>query len=500
MINLKTEAFVLPVRIKPELLEVFEHPIIFYLTHHSDKRRILPTFVILDCKKQELQYTVSYLPENIKKIEDHDDQEILNGSLQHNPHCSLKINNEHFLTIVDQARYFYHVDRARNEMILYTANDLASSTGKNIYNICSTAYKDADDADFFYFSAATLRGPADEKELLFYRARLDLSEFELLYTEQRAEGRAPHVTKKIGNCLLNSKFVVANLTNNKTGQVFTGEGPYIRFMYKSLYRSFCALHDKIFKEPLPGDEHAFLTTILHDEDFIVYMQSKGRNLFEICANDEDYSFSVDKGEITLLNLDTKKLEVYRTANCMPAHFEIDDETNTVYISSHNFIMLPKHGYLGPAAIEEFSFTGEKLERKGVFSHPDGYRFTTHRFFKYKGKRYLCTFGQPNRLFFVDADTMEMLYHDDIEEDLLSGQSNINDFLNYTNTESFAIRAIEISSDGQYLFLLSHHFIYFYSFPERKIVQKIRYTSDIPLGENLNLKDFRKLTSHVNYLI
>jgi len=500
MLTLRLESFVMPIRIRPEIRELFKHPVVFYLTHRDDKRRILPTFVTLDFKKQELYYTVSFLPENIEKVYDYEDQDVLNAAPQHNPHCSLKINDSQFLTLVDQARYLYHVDSEHNEMILYTANDLKAKTGKNIHHICCTAYKDVDDADFFYFSAAAPRGSTEEKELLSLRSRLDLSEFELLHTEQRPNGRAPHVTRKIGNCLLNSEFVVVNLTNNKTGQVFTGEGQYMRFIYEKLYRSFCAISTKAIDESFVENKQTFLATILRDENFVAYVHAKGRNLFEICANDEDYSFSVDQGEITLLDLDTKKLTVYKTTNCMPAHFEIDDNTNTVYISSHNFIMLPKHGYLGPATIEEFSFASGKLEKRGVFTRPDGYRYTTHRFFTHNGQRYLCTLGQPNRLFFINADTMEMLYYDDIEVDVISEQSNIRDFLNYTQLEPLAIRAIEISSDGQYIFLLGHTHMHFYSFPERKIVQKISYTDDIPLGDDLNLKDFRKLTSHVNYLI
>ena len=137
----------------------------------------------------------------------------------------------------------------------------------------------------------------------------------------------------------------------------------------------------------------------------------------------------------------------------------------------------------------------KLKKTGVFSDPSAFRFTTHKVFYYKGKSYLCAFGQPNRLFFIDADTLEILYHDDIEEDLLSDQKDIRDYINNNYLEQITLKTIEVSPDGEILFLLSYNYIYFYSFPERKIISKIAYQS----AEGIPLDGFYKRTTHSNYL-
>ena len=67
-------------------------------------------------------------------------------------------------------------------------------------------------------------------------------------------------------------------------------------------------------------------------------------------------------------------------------------------------------FIGPAGIDKFLIQGGELTNVGTFSNPTGYRFTTHRVFDYNGKSYLCTIGHPNRLVFVDTETMEMLFY------------------------------------------------------------------------------------------
>jgi hypothetical protein len=201
------------------------------------------------------------------------------------------------------------------------------------------------------------------------------------------------------------------------------------------------------------------------------------------------------GEISLLNLKDLSLTLYETTFCAPAHFEIDTKKGIIFTSSHNFAIFDKVYFFGPAALDRFVIENGKLKRTGVFSDPTAYRFTTHKIFYHKGKSYLCAFGQPNRLFFIDAETLKIIYYDDIEEDYLSGQKDIRDFLNNDPLDHIGLKAIEVSSDGEILFLLGPSHIFFYSFPERRIISRIVYDS----AEGIPLDSFYRLTTHSSYL-
>jgi hypothetical protein len=96
--------------------------------------------------------------------------------------------------------------------------------------------------------------------------------------------------------------------------------------------------------------------------------------------------------------------------------------------------------------------------------------------------------------------MKIEYFDDIGEDLITHQDDMLVFLNRGDLEPVTIKTIEVSDDGQFLFLLSYECIYFYSFPERRIVQKIDYRpKEVTFGKNLSMDRFYKRTTHSDYL-
>ena len=103
------------INVTPEVSEGFKWPLVFYLSHKDDTRKMLWTFVVVDFPKQEALYIYSFLPENVEKIEKFVDKEKYYSASFLNPHCSLQDHpNESFYTFFEGSNYFYHVDYKKN--------------------------------------------------------------------------------------------------------------------------------------------------------------------------------------------------------------------------------------------------------------------------------------------------------------------------------------------------------------------------------------------------
>lgn len=500
MLELKTKTFKVPLSINPVARESFRDPLIFYLAHKEDRRTFFLTFAIIDFLNQELTCIVSYYAENIARIEQRQDSEIfrIRQSME-NPHCSIRINAKSFLTFVEGACYFTLVDYAKNSMKVYTGKDVGLNEDEELVDFGCTYYRDEKNPDFFYLTALTQSEKYSGRKSHFYRARLDLSEIEELYVMTNSVHTSPHVTRQFGRNLLNSNFLVCQIKNSQTGQLFDNPRRYMGYVYEDLYREYCKLKKLVFSlEIFKSPEST--RRIMINPGFNFFCQSKGKNFLEICQ-DEKYAFTAGQGTVMLLNLDTKKIKNFSTTYCSPAHFEKDDVSGDVFVSSHNFLSFDRIYFLGPAAIDRFSLSDEgEMKKIATFTNPLIYRMTSHKVFSYDNKTYVCSFGQPSRLVFIDAEKMEMLHYEDIEENVPTDPAELYELVNRGGMEEVTIKTIEVSPDGKFIFFLSYGFIYIYNFPERKIVQRIEYISDVSLGENLNLSQFYKRTTHVDYLV
>ncbi len=494
MLELQTKTFIVSTDILPEICAAFKKPIVFYLKHKNDRRAFFTTFVILDFQKKELTYVTSYLPENIPLIERHPQSELFQIKLSNtNPHCTLQIEKDKsFLTFVETTPYFFKLNYQKNLMQVYTGDDFDLKPDEIVASFSPTVYKDEDDPAYFYFSSLVVSEETKNKNLYFYRALLDLSKIEKIHTQPAEVRDSPHVIRKIGASLFGSDFLTSRCKNLQTGEIFETNRSYMLYVYKALYKKYCE------KNGITYSEQDFQANN-RSASFNSFCFSKGKDFLEICKRNSEFSFSPLPGSIFTLNLKTNVRKDVATTFCAPAHFEIDNKTGDIYVSSHNFSNFGKIYFFGPAAIDHFQLKNGELTKLSTFSHPDGYRFTSHKVFSWEGRTYLCTFGQPNRLFFIDTENMRVLFYEDIEEDLLSQQTDIANFINYTPLEAFVIKTIEVSDDGQFIFFMSYDYIYFYSFPERKIVQKIRYTEGTSPDGEIVLADFNKQTTHVNYL-
>lgn len=504
MLELKTKTYRKKIEIDPRIAGKFEHPIIFYMVSSDDPRKLFLTFVILDFARSELVYIFSHLPENIAKVEAHPDEKILRFSVAFfTPHCSIQINpEEDFHTFLENTRYFLYVNRKKNIMRIFTGKDFNYSGMNQLVKFGATFYKDDEDAGSFYFT--TVSAEEDRKRRFnLFKSKLDLSEIENIFSCPSNKVYAPHVTRKFGDYVLNSDFMLRKFRNKKTGKIYDGPDRFMGSVYKDLYAEYCREENKEFSREQFLSETNIRSSLTYFQPefnpaFREFCGRRGKNIIEICERDEKYSFEVLPGEISFLNLKDLSLTSYETTFCAPAHFEIDSKKGIIFTSSHNFASFDKIDkiyFLGPAALDRFVIENGKLKRTGVFSDPSAYRFTTHKVFYHKGKSYLCAFGQPNRLFFIDAETLKILYYDDIEEDYLSDQKNIRDYVNANPLERVRLNAIEVSPDGEILFLLGSDYIFFYSFPERKIISRIAYES----AEGIPLDLFDRFTIHSSYL-
>jgi hypothetical protein len=502
MLELKTKTFKVSISVDTEARESFKSPLIFYLAHTEDRRTFFLTFVILDFSGQELIYIVSYNKENIALIEQRQDRDIFNiRQPAENPHCSIRIGAEAFLTFVEGARYFTLVDYAQGTMKVYTGEDIGLSQDEKLVDFGCTFYKDEDDPNFFYLTALTQSEKYPGRKSHFYRAKLDLSEIEEVYVMTNSVHTSPHVTRQFGRQLLNSNFLVCQIENNQTGQSFDNPRHYMRYVYEDLYQQYCRAKDIDFSPEMFSNTES-IKKIMLNPGFNFFCQAKGKNFLEICQ-DEKYAFAAGQGTVMLLNLDTKKIRNFSTTYCSPAHFEKDDISGDIFVSSHNFLSFDHVYFIGPAAIDRFSLSAEgEMKKIATFTHPLIYRMTSHKVFSYAGKTYVCSFGQPSRLVFIDAEKMEMIHYEDVEEAAPTDSAEMLEFANDTSfeLEPVALKTLEISPDGKFVFFLGYKYIYIYNFPERKIIQKIEYISDVSFGDDVNLSQFYKRTTHVDYLV
>lgn len=506
MIELRTKTFTLPAKINSEVCKSFKRSIIFYLAHKKDMRAFFTTFVILNFENREITYVTSYLPENVARIDSHPQSETFRiPAGVSNAHCTLQEKKEApFITFTEFIPFFLRIDYKKNLLYVYSNEDFEKEPDESIADFSPTNYPDPENHRHFYFYSEHLNRKTLGRKLVLHRASIDLSEIKTVNSKTitRFVG-SPHTIRKINRrYILNSHFLHCQLKNQKNGKIFENPSEYGFFVYNSLYKQYCQEKEIPFSSSFFQGKSNFLeieAKVNSEHNFAAFCCLKGKNFLEICKRNIDYSFIPLSGSITLLNLENKKEKIFNTTAPAPAHFEIDEKTGDIFVSSHSFINFGRVLFWGPAAIDRFHLENGELKKMATFSHSTGYRFTSHKVFTYKDKTYVCTFGQPNRLFVIDAETMDLVFYEDIGIDFISGQEDLSYYFNSAKLDPFVIKTIEVSEDGQFIFFLSYDYIYFYSFPERKIVQKMKYLEGASPDGEIILSDFYKKTTHASYL-
>lgn len=499
MIEFKLEVTRKKINLDSRIADKFRAPVIFYLANKAEERVFLYTFVILDFKNSELIYVDSYLPENIARWKGHPEREKYMITNITNVHCSLELNpGKDFYAFTEVANYFIYINYESGIMRTYRGSELAFGEGR-IWKFGDTFYKD-NDGRSFYLSAEEYSREGI-KRLSIYRASLDFSSVQKVYQSLTDQFHfAPHVTRKIGDYIFNSAFSTRRFRLDRTGQEFDNVFDISKFIYRDLFKEYCMERNEEFMEEkfLSDNKMQYCPPHLAS-GFKEFCQRIGRDIYEIAGARKEYEFTILPGKISMLDLKKKTLEFYETTCCAPAHFEIDEQENFIYTSSHNFIRLGKIRYLGPAAIDKFKMVGGEIIKEGTFSDPSGYRFTSHRVFKHKGDSIICTIGQPNRLFIVDGKTMKKIRHFDIKEDVLTGNENLADYVSKNDFETLTVKAFEVSDGGEYVMIVAYDSLMFYDIENGRVAAEVPFLRNGSFKNEVSPRGYYNRSVHANYL-
>lgn len=182
-------------------------------------------------------------------------------------------------------------------------------------------------------------------------------------------------------------------------------------------------------------------------------------------------FWEEEGKIIAYNTKSKVLKTIPLIN--PSHFEIVD--NIVYYSSNNVkIENMAITFLGPARIGKLHVDGDRMREGKEFSTPSGFRYTSH---KCLSPDVLVTFGFPNRLIFIDSETMELLFYYDVDKKILP-DSGVRNYLNHVydkpGNDNCRYAALECSDDQKYVVFFNQEKVRFFNFEKREIEYEIEY--------------------------
>ena len=472
MVKLTLNEYVTSIHRHHPCMKAFPKPFIYYLVSRNDNRPFFITFVIVNLNQSTITYLSTYHAENIQKIEATQSPIY---EMKRCVHCTLEIiPNKEFITFMEEECFFFHVNREKKTLSVYTMNDLIQDNHVDHTRISSTFYKGDDDPTHFYMSAVDTRD-----HLYIYRVAIDLSE--AVYIDDfYSNPWPPHVMRKRGSVLyVSNEFRFSKYLLENKGQVLSGTD--LHRLYIKNVQSIELISNTLLPNDIVEQNGQFIDTYKRD----IFTRMRNR-----------YSIKCLPGKILLIDLKTKEKIYYETSGGSPAHFEFDDR-GYVYTSSHNFMNIDATIFYEPGTIDKFKINGTMLEHVGAFCYGRGYRYTTHKIFVNDGIQYIVTFGEPNRLCFIKTDTMELVYYYDVnDDDLLSDNDDISLFIN-SRANAFSYLAIQVSDDGEIIIFLDNDYLYFFSFKGRCVIEKIPYRQY--RNEEFSLDDYVSRTAHIDFL-
>jgi len=489
----------------------FNKPIIYYIRHKNDPEKIFATFIIIDFQKQELNYYSTYEKNNIKSLNQYERGiDYFKTNTLYEPHCVITINNNEFILFYENRSYFYKINLNSLSVKIISWDELKLSFTKKPYIFWSTFYKDPEDENYFYFTISDTWNIKNKKaEIHLYRSDLNFKDIKLIYREPVSPPFAcPHTSRKYKKYIFDSVFYFPKYYSIETWEKYKNRTEMISKIFESIYKSYCLINKIEFCEDNFTKEFEFeweskLITKFHwkFKIFIELLLNKNnfKSPFEFIQSSK-YKIWILPWEFYQYDIKTWKKEKYTTKFWHPAHFEIDELKDEIFVSSHNFIRAEQVNYTWVAAIDKFVFTDKWiLLNKWTFTNPRWFRFATHRVFHNNWIPYLCIAWEPSRIFFVRTSDMELEYYIDVEPNNLSDYKEWNDVLNYVNywlgIDVFRVRAVDISDDGKYIFVVWAKSIYIIDFELQKIVHSINFMSDKILKTWENLLNFINNTTH-----
>lgn len=498
MLELPISVFRKPLGVSDNVRARFERPIVFYLAQKRDPRKDLVCLVILDFERNEILYVDTYSEENRRALEEHPYQPRFEGHFS--PHSIINVRDgKELLLFFELCGAFYRIDIPKLKVQVLTEQDIPGLNHlENVTGLGTTLYEDEEAPGSFYFPA--LSEEADENVCRIYRIALDLSSPVEVGSIRGKGVLMPHATRRLGKLLLNSGFDWTQFKNLTSGKVTeTADTETLWEIFSPIYDEYCSVAGieyskerflkllETAKHP-PKTREELASANLYPKFQRHFVATHG-NFEEVCS--ASGHFLVPQGRFNTVNIDNGEVKTYftHTANC--AHFEIDRARREVFVSNHNFIRTPETIFFGPGSIEKYASDGEKLHYENAFSHPTSLRMTSHRLFTAGGKRLVATIGHPNRLFVIDAESMQPVHYEDIGRPILADAPSALKYLNdnIVASNADAIIPLEAGEDGM-LLLIGREKLHFYDYLKREVVESIEF---------LPTPDFSLYSVHCQYL-
>lgn len=131
--------------------------------------------------------------------------------------------------------------------------------------------------------------------------------------------------------------------------------------------------------------------------------------FDPQGYDRSYRAGIKKETVIIVDLEEKSYWQHLIPTPVPAHLEFDPvKSDVFYASAHNISISSAGTKLeGPAQIYKFKIQDNATKILGSYSSQSLYRITQHSVFCFKDLTLIAITSVPNKLVFVNADTMEL---------------------------------------------------------------------------------------------
>ncbi len=481
MIELDLDIKIKKIDINCDEIMSYDDKIINYAYNKNDNDKILIVFIIVDLWKKQITYINPFSDKNLEKINNYKKNN--NISFFDWPHSIIQIKeSESFMCFSQDTNFVYLIDYKKWKMkLFFCENDFEDKWVWKFLKICSTNFKDPDDNNRFIFSVVSM------KDWIYYYNICDsdfnFKDIKIIHSfpKKDKDELIYHVTKKYKRNIFLSNFNDDSAFCNKLNKIIKVNDFYNDM--RPFYDKYIKYKNKISKIDVNDSDKIDLYRNIFElvlpnlnlDDLSL------KKLFEYNLNMLDflnilwYDINLSQWEVSILNLDNKSIKTFNTKFWRPAHFEIDTDNDHIYISSHNFIYMDNRYFLGPAGIDKFMIKWDNLVNLWTFVYDKWYRYTSHKLMEYDWKKYIITIWQPNRLIFIDSETMELVYYYDIWWDLLSDKENLISYLNNYVWDSYIW--FEIKNKDWIVEIVWKNSILFFSFSKKEIIYELPYFSE-----------------------
>ncbi len=466
------------IKVDPQVRNTFKNPIIYFSRHPEDPTSSLISFHIVNFLERKIDHYSIFSPENQTRYNNYKNKNRIFISPLHSPHSGFYTSLPgEFLIFNEEAEFFYRINTITKTAEFLTALDFTPLKNNQITKLGATFFVDPEDKNAFYLTGVEATGN-HRYQNHFYRVSINLNNFEKIFTH-KSGASPPHTTRKYKSVLLNSNFSKISLSLPSLKKTIDRE-ELIQLVFSDLFKQYCSIMGESYtKEKF---KTAFKITNAKEgkyelkSDFQLYLEAHHPNfeLFTYCQSHKKYKFTVEPGEISTLNLKSKTYTEYATSTAPPAHFEIDEINDDIYVSCHSFGAFGKRFFFGPAVIDKFKLRENKLEKINSFSHPRGYRFTSHKVFHFQEKPLIATIGKANRLFIINADDMSLNHTFSLGKDYIEKikDHDLTHYVNFVQRGPDTYLGLEVSANGQYIFTVGQDACKIYDLENQRIIHTI----------------------------